>query len=100
MRTQPTCSHAVPEDQMMCHRLPAMPSRFHPQLNGSDRLLSRKVITDNTVVSAKAIQQPNPIGISAALVTRNCPFTMKADLPTTTPPSSRTYHTTTSTPTT
>ena len=58
-------------DQMMCQRLPAMPSRFHPQLNGSDRLWSTNVIIESTVASAKAIQQASPIGMSAAVVARN-----------------------------
>ena len=78
---------------MMCHRLPAMPSRFHPQLNGSDKLWSTKVIIENTVVSAKAIQQPSPIGMRAAVVTRNWVFAMTVDLLMVTPALVSRYHT-------
>lgn len=69
--THPTCTHGIPGAQMMCHRLPAMPSKSQPQLNGSERLCSAKVIIENTVASANAIQQPRPIGMSAAVVVRN-----------------------------
>ena len=47
MRTQATCSHGMAGDQMMCQGLPAMPRRFQPQLNGSDRLCSTNVIIDS-----------------------------------------------------
>ena len=61
-------------------------------MKGSDRLCSTKVIIESTVASANAIQQPNPMGISAAVVARNWVFVAKGDLLKATPALVSKYH--------